>query len=89
MVIWFFVISSLLTIILISLSWHYEQETDTFLQSAQTLLGLPLKNYHKHVTDYLQHMTRITAALIKSLVDSINNFYKMQFQDNRNVEKEL
>jgi len=89
MVVWFFVISSLLTIILISLSWHYEQETDTFLQSAQTLLGLPLKNYHKHVIDYLQHMTKITTAQIKSFVDIINNFYKMRFQDNINVEKEL
>jgi len=89
MVVWLFMISSLLTIILISLSWHYEQETDIFLQSAQILLGLPLKNYHKHVTDYLQHVTRIITVEIKSLVDNINSFYEMQFQDNTNLAKEL
>ncbi|RLU26824.1 hypothetical protein DMN91_000621 [Ooceraea biroi] len=80
LVLWFFVISSLLTLALMSLSWRYEKQTDTFLQNAQSLSGLPLKHYHKHITDYLQYVTKITTVQVKSLVDVVNGFYETQFQ---------
>lgn len=89
MIVWLFVISSFLTVALMSLSWHYEQQMDAFLQNAQVLSGLPLKAYHKHVTDYLRHVTEITTVQIKSLMDLANGFYETQFQSNTNAEKEL
>ncbi|EZA51500.1 hypothetical protein X777_09844 [Ooceraea biroi] len=89
LVLWFFVISSLLTLALMSLSWRYEKQTDTFLQNAQSLSGLPLKHYHKHITDYLQYVTKITTVQVKSLVDVVNGFYETQFQSNTNAEKEM
>lgn len=90
MILWFFLISSLLTVILVILSWYYEQETDMFLQNAQTLSGLPLKHYHKHTTDLLQHVIKVTTAQIKMIVDVVNNFYKAEFKNNiNNAGKEL
>ncbi|XP_029671206.1 leucine-rich repeat-containing protein 59 [Formica exsecta] len=90
MIFWFFIISLLLTVILVILSWYYEQETDMFLQNAQTLSGLPLKHYHKHTTDLLQHVIKVTTAQIKVIIDVVNNFYKAEFKNNiNNAGKEL
>lgn len=88
MIVWFFAISSLLTVALIFLSWHYEQQTDTFLQNAQTLLGLPLKHYHKHTIDSLQRVIKITNIHLKSVVDIVNDLYETQFKNN-DGQKEL
>ena len=89
-ILWFFIISSLLTVTLVILSWHYEQETDMFLQNAQTLSGLPLKHYHKHTTDLLQHIIKVTTTQIKVIVDIINDFCKAEFTNNiNNAGKEL
>ncbi|XP_012228078.1 leucine-rich repeat-containing protein 59 [Linepithema humile] len=85
-IVWFFVISSLLTVALVFLSWHYEQQTDTFLQNAQTLLGLPLKNYHKHAIDSLQHVIKITTVQFKLVVDTVNDIYETQFKNNDQKE---
>lgn len=79
MIVWFFVISLLLTIALI-LSWRYEQQTDMFLQSTQTLLGLPLKNYYKYTTDMLQYTIKITTVQLTSIIDIMNKFCKTQFE---------
>ncbi|XP_071635574.1 uncharacterized protein [Temnothorax longispinosus] len=79
-IVWLFVISSLLTVTLTILSWRYEQQTDTFLQSAQTLSGLPLKSYHRQTTDYLQRVIKIATVQIKSIVDAANDFYRTQFE---------
>lgn len=79
-VMWFFVISSLLTVALVILSWRYEQQTDTFLQNAQTLSGLPLKNYHRQTTDCLQRIIKIATVQIKSIIDVANDFYRTQFE---------
>lgn len=67
-IVWFFVISSLLTIMLL-LSIRYEQQTDTLLQNAQTFSGLPLKNYHRQTTNYLQHIIKIATVQFKLMVD--------------------
>lgn len=79
-VMWFFVISSLLTVALVILSWRYEQQTDTFLQNAQTLSGLPLKNYYRQTTDCLQRIIKIVTVQIKSIIDVANDFYRTQFE---------
>lgn len=89
-IVWLFVISSLLTIALVICSWHYEQQTDRFLQNVQTLSGLPLKNYYKHTTDLLQRAINVTTAQIKSITDMANDFYEAHFKSNiNNAEKEL
>ncbi|XP_072743771.1 uncharacterized protein [Anoplolepis gracilipes] len=89
-IVWFFIISSLLTTTLIILSGHYKQETDMFLQSAQTLSGLPLKHYYKHTTDLLQHVIKVMTAQIKIIVDVVNDFCKTEFKNNINTAgKEL
>lgn len=89
-ILWFFIISSLLTITLVILSWHYEQETDMFLQNAQTLSGLPLKHYHKHTADLLQHIIKVTTTQIKVIVDGLSDFYKAEFKNNiNNARREL
>ncbi|KYN36567.1 Leucine-rich repeat-containing protein 59 [Trachymyrmex septentrionalis] len=89
-IVWFFVISSLLTVTMVMLSWHYEQQTDTFLQNAQTLSGLPLKNYHRQTTDYLQRIIKIATVQIKSIIDVANDFYRTQFESGTSKEeKEL
>ncbi|KAG5308190.1 LRC59 protein, partial [Acromyrmex insinuator] len=89
-IIWFFMISSLLTIAMVMLSWRYEQQTDTFLQNAQTLSGLPLKNYHRQTTDYLQRIIKIATVQIKSIIDIANDFYRTQFESGTSKEgKEL
>jgi len=78
-IVWFFVISSLLTIALVMLSWRYEEQTDAFLQNAQTLSGLPLKNYHRQTTDCLQRMIKIVTVQIRSMIDVADDFYRTQF----------
>jgi len=84
------VISSLLTVAMMMLSWRYEQQTDTFLQNAQTLSGLPLKNYHRQTTDYLQRIIKIATVQIKSIIDIANDFYRTQFESGTSKgEKEL
>ncbi|KYN15721.1 PREDICTED: leucine-rich repeat-containing protein 59 [Trachymyrmex cornetzi] len=89
-IVWFFVISSLLTIAIVMLSWRYEQQTDTFLQNAQTLSGLPLKNYHRQTTDYLQRIIKSATEQIKSIIDVANDFYRKQFESGTSKEeKEL
>lgn len=88
MIVWCFVIISLLTVALVFFSWHYEQQTDMFLQNAQTLLGLPLKNYHKHTIDSLQRAIKITNVQFKSIINIINDLYETQFKNN-NGHKEL
>ncbi|KAL6263201.1 hypothetical protein P5V15_006001 [Pogonomyrmex californicus] len=89
-IVWFFVISSLLTVALVILSWRYEQQTDTFLQNAQTLSGLPLKNYHRQTTDCLLSIIKITTMQMKSIIDIANDFYKTQFEgDTNDAGKEL
>lgn len=85
-IVWFFVISSLFTATLMMLSWRYEQQTDTFLQNAQTLSGLPLKNYHRQTTDYLQRMIKVTTVQIESIVDAASDFYKTQFESKARKE---
>jgi len=87
-IVWFFIISSLLTAALVFLSWHYEQQMDTFLQNAQTLLGLPLKNYHKRTINLLQHVIKVTTVQFKLVVDIVNDLYETQFKNN-NGKKEL
>ncbi|XP_014474281.1 PREDICTED: leucine-rich repeat-containing protein 59 [Dinoponera quadriceps] len=84
MTVWLFIISSLLTITLIVFSWRYEQQTDTFLQNAQMLSGLPLRRYHKHTIDLLQRIIDITALHVKSVTDVINDFYETHFKSNTN-----
>ncbi|KYN07662.1 Leucine-rich repeat-containing protein 59, partial [Cyphomyrmex costatus] len=85
----FFMISSVL-IIAMMLSWRYEQETDMFLQNAQTFSGLPLKNYHRQTTDYLQHIIKIATVQIKLIIDAVSNFYRTQFESSTSKEtKEL
>ncbi|XP_011700428.1 PREDICTED: leucine-rich repeat-containing protein 59 [Wasmannia auropunctata] len=79
-IVWLFVISSLLTVALMVLSWRYERQTDTFLQNAQTLSGLPLKNYHRQTTDYLQRVMKIATVQIRSIIDAADDFYRMQFE---------
>lgn len=82
MTVWLFIISSLLTIALLIISWYYEQQTDMFLQNAQALLGLPLKTYHKHIIDLLQHMIDITMLQMKYITDKISDFYETYFKNN-------
>lgn len=89
MIVWFFVISSLLTIALVIFSWHYEQQTYMFLQNAQTLSGLPLKNYYKHTIDFLQHVINIIIVQIKSIIDVANDFYEAHFKTTNNAGREL
>lgn len=60
---------------------------DMFLQNAQTLLGLPLKTYHKHTIDLLEHVIDATTLQVKSVIDVINNFYEMHFKSNTNNAK--
>lgn len=79
-IVWLFVISSLLTVALTLLSWRYEQQTDMFLQNAQTFSGLPLKNYHRQTTDYLQRVIKVATVQIKSIVDIASDFYRTQFE---------
>ncbi|XP_012528384.1 leucine-rich repeat-containing protein 59 [Monomorium pharaonis] len=89
-IMWLFMISSLLIITLIILSWRYEQQTDTFLQNAQTLSGLPLKSYHRQATDYLQHIIKLATMHIESIIDGANDFYRTQFEsDTSKTGKEL
>ncbi|XP_011860474.1 PREDICTED: leucine-rich repeat-containing protein 59 isoform X2 [Vollenhovia emeryi] len=87
-IVWFFVISLLLTVALTLLSWRYERQTDTFLQNAQTLSGLPLKNYHRQTTDCLQRIIKIAAAQFKSVVDVVRDFAQLQ-SDTSEAEREL
>ncbi|KYQ52162.1 Leucine-rich repeat-containing protein 59 [Trachymyrmex zeteki] len=89
-IVWFFVISSLFTVAMVMLSWRYEQQTDAFLQNAQTLSGLPLKNYHRQTTNYLQRIIKIATVQIKSIIDAANDFYRTQFESGTTKEeKEL
>lgn len=70
------------TIALLIFSWHYEQQTDMFLQNAQTLLGLPLKTYHKHIIDLLQRMIDIIMLQMRFITDMISDFYETYFKNN-------
>lgn len=89
-IVWLFVVSSLLTVTLMILSWRYEQQTDTFLQNAQTLSGLPLKSYHRQTTDYLQRIIKLATVQVETIIDAANDFYKTQFESGTNkAEKEL
>ncbi|KAL0117160.1 hypothetical protein PUN28_010181 [Cardiocondyla obscurior] len=80
-IVWLFLVSLLLTLTLILLSWRYERQTDILLQNVQTFSGLPLKNYHRQATDYLQGVIKFATAQIKFIIDVASNFYRAQFEN--------